>query len=82
MDEAVVDLMTWVEAKANEKKIGTVDQKQPDPKKKQGWVPKYTSVGDILDLYEGPAEPDQPAVDMTEVAALVAAMTDATEPEF
>lgn len=82
MDEAVVDLMTWVEAKASERKIGTVDQRQPDPKKKQGWVPKYATLNDILAEYEAPAEPDLPAVDMTEVAALVAAMTDAAEPEF
>ena len=43
--------MTWVEGKAQEKKIGTVDQRQPDPRKKQGWVPKYATLGDILAEY-------------------------------
>lgn len=76
--------MTWVEAKAAEKTIGTVDQRQPDPKKKQGWVPKYASVGDILAEY-GRAEPEDglpDGIDAAEIAALAAELEDAIEPEF
>lgn len=72
--------MTWVEGKANEKVIGKAPERQP--KRGQAWVPKYQSLSAILDEWGQRDEPDLPAVDMTEVAALVAAMTDAAEPEF
>ena len=81
VDEAVIDLMQWVEAKAAEREIGKVDGPQPDPKKKQGWVPKYASIGDILAEYDG-REPDAPPVDDTEVADLIAAMDAQAVPAF
>jgi hypothetical protein len=80
VDEAVVDLMTWVEAKANERTIGRAPERQP--RKGEQWVSKYQSVADILAEYGRDDTPETLPVDMTEVAALVAAMTDATEPEF
>ena len=73
--------MLWVEGKANERTIGKAPERQP--KKGEAWVPKYASVGDILAEYGRGGAADEPLpVDMTEVAALVAAMTDAAEPEF
>jgi hypothetical protein len=45
-------------------------------------VSKYQSVADILAEYGRDDTPETLPVDMTEVAALVAAMTDATDPEF
>lgn len=75
--------MTWVEERANEKKIGKVDGPQPDPKKKQGWVPKYTSIGDILAEYGGgEPQPETSPVSETEIAALVAELEDQAEAEF
>ena len=81
VDEAVVDLMQWVEAKAAERTIGTVDGKQPDPRKNQGWVPKYGSIADILAEYEAPA-PEPVAIDRDEIAALVDALTEHADVEF
>lgn len=80
VDEAVVDFMQWVEAKANEKTIGKLPERQP--RKGETWVPKYATVADILAEYGRDDTPDALPVDMTEVAALVAAMTDEAEPEF
>jgi hypothetical protein len=80
VDETIVDFMLWVEGKANEKVIGKAPERQP--KKGEQWVSRYQSVADILAEYGRDDTPETLPVDMTEVAALVAAMTDATDPEF
>jgi hypothetical protein len=73
VDEAGADFMQWVEAQASERVIGEVKGKQPDPKKHEGWVPKYRDLSEILDAYAG-REPDAEVVDTAELDALVAEM--------
>lgn len=81
VDETIVDFMQWIEAQAAERVIGKVEGNQPDPKKHEGWVPKYANIAEILDAYAG-REPDAPAVDTTELDALVAAMEAAADVAF
>lgn len=65
--------MTWVEAKANEKKVGKIKGKQPG--KGETWVPVYDSIADILAEYgAGPTEPGAPIVPPEDVAAVIAAL--------
>lgn len=78
VDEAVVDLMLWVEGKAAERKIGKASEKQPG--KGQAWVPKYASIADILAEYEAPPEPE--TIGRDEMEALVAALEADAPAEF
>ena len=80
VDEAVVDFMLWFEGKSNERTIGKAPERQP--KRGETWVPRYPTVQAILAEYGRDAAADQPPVDMTEVAALVATLTEQAEPQF
>lgn len=83
VDEAIVDLMTWVEAKAAERTIGKAPEKQP--RKGQAWVPKYAGIGDILAEY-GQTDHDPHAlpegVTENDIAALRDELEASIEPEF
>lgn len=50
-DYAVIDFIDWYDGMANEQKIGP--DKSLKPKKGQTIVPKYGTVGEILDRYGG-----------------------------
>lgn len=80
IDEAVVDLWQWVEGKAGERVIGKVPERQPG--KGETWVPKYASIGDILDEYDGPIAPDAPAVDTADLDALIAELEAQASTDF
>jgi hypothetical protein len=78
VDEAVIDFMEWVRAKADEKEIGPAGKQ---PGKGKTWVPRYANIGDILKEY-GPSESDAPAIDDEELTRIIAATEAATPTEF
>lgn len=80
IDEAVVDFWDWLEAKGNERTIGSEPERQP--KKGQAWVPKYRNVGDILAEYGEPTVAEEAGIDRDELAAVIAELDAAHEPEF
>lgn len=86
IDEAVTDLMLWVEGKEAMRKPGKPQSKQP--RKGETWVPMYGSVADILAEYgsgehatNGP-EYSKLGVEAEDIAAIVASLETDTEAEF
>ena len=85
IDEAVTDLMLWVEGKEAERTIGKAGKQ---PGKGQAWVAKYQSVTDILAEYgSGGHATNEPeysklGVEEEDIAAIVASLETDTEAEF
>lgn len=85
VDEAVADLMLWVEGKEAERKPGKVEG--PQPKKGQTWVPKYASVAEILETYGADPDTNEPdygklGIDEAEFAEVIESLESDAEAEF
>ena len=72
IDEAVIDLMLWVEERGNARKIGKVEGKQPG--KGEAWVPMYGSLADILAEYGETADEPEALIPDADLEALIAEM--------
>lgn len=72
--------MEWVESRGNERVIGRAESRQPG--KGQEWRPRFANVGDILAEYGEPTVAEEAGIDRDELAAVIAELDAAHEPEF